>query len=93
MLQDCREKWAQMINSSVKIRESFAFAQLEAQILAVTKYCLAAYGSNLREQGGTDDDQCLADWHKLAWDVSRECRTFLVQNVLAPMTPACGSVC
>ena len=37
MLQDCREKRAQMIDGSVKIRKSFGFAHPEEQILAVAK--------------------------------------------------------
>ena len=45
--QDCREKRAQFIDSSVKIREGFRFAHPANQITAVEKYCTAAYGSNL----------------------------------------------
>ena len=39
MLQDCREKRAQYIDSSVKVREAFSFAHPYEQILATEKYC------------------------------------------------------
>ena len=87
MLQDCREKRAQMIDGSVKIRESFGFAHPSEQILAVAKYCSAAYGSNLWDLGSRESEMMTNAWrtgHKLAWDVPRHCRTFLVQTVLAP---------
>ena len=87
MLQDCREKRAMMIDSSVKIRESFSFAHPTEQILAVSKYCSAAYGSNLWDLGSREAQMFTNAWrtgHKLAWDVPRSCRTFLVQTVLAP---------
>ena len=87
MTQDCREKRAQLIDSSVKIRESFAFAHPTEQILAVSKYCSAAYGSNLWDLRSREANMFTNAWrttHKLAWDVPRHCRTFLVQTVLAP---------
>ena len=87
MAQDCREKRAQMIDSSVKVRESFDFAHPAEQILAVSKYCSAAYGSNLWDMGSREAEMLTNAWrtgHKLAWDVPRHCRTFLVQTVLAP---------
>ena len=83
MLQDCREKRARMIDSSVKIRESFSFAHPTEQILAVTKYCSAAYGSNLWDLGSREAQMFPNAWrtgHKLAWDVPRSCHTFLVQE-------------
>ena len=87
MSQDCREKRAQMIDSSVKIRESFDFAHPAEQILAVSKYCSAVYGSNLWDLGSREAEMLTNAWrtgHKLAWDVPRHCRTYLVQTVLAP---------
>ena len=54
MLQDCREKRAQMIDGPVKIRESFGFAHPEEQILAMAKYCSAGYGSNLWDLGSRE---------------------------------------
>ena len=87
MAQDCREKRAQLIDSSTKIREEFYFAHPAEQILAVAKYCSAAYGSNLWDLGSQEAIMLTNSWrtgHKLAWDVPRACRTFLVQSVLAP---------
>ena len=47
MAQDCREKRAQFIDTSVKVREAFFIAQPTEQILTTEKYCMSAYGSNL----------------------------------------------
>jgi hypothetical protein len=87
MVQDCREKCAQLIDSSVKIRESFAVAYPTEQILVVSKYCSSAHGSNLWALGSREAYMLTNAWrtgHKLAWDVPRHCRTFLVQTILAP---------
>jgi hypothetical protein len=87
MRQDCREKRAQLIDGSVKIREGFGFAHPAEQITAVAKYCSAAYGSNLWDLGSKEASMLTNAWrtgHKLAWGVPRACRTFLVQEVLAP---------
>ena len=54
MRQDCREKRAQFIDTSSKIREAFSFAHPSEQILAVEKYCTAVYGSNLWDLGGNE---------------------------------------
>ena len=91
MAQDCREKRAQLIDKSVKIREEFGFAHPAEQILAVAKYCSAAYGSNLWDLGGREVLMLTNAWrtgHKLAWDVPRACRTFLVESVLAAHVPS-----
>jgi hypothetical protein len=87
MLQDCREKRAVFIDSSVKIREGFAFAHPYDQITATERYCTAAYGSNLWDLGSREAIMLTNAWrtgHKLAWGVPRGCRTYLVQTVLAP---------
>ena len=47
MRQDCREKRAHFIDTSVKVREAFYFAHPHEQISATEKYCTALYGSNL----------------------------------------------
>ena len=47
MVQDCKEKRAQFIDSSVKIRECFFFAHPAEQIAAVEKYSTAAYLSHI----------------------------------------------
>ena len=87
MRQDCREKRAQFIDSSVKLREAFAFAHPYEQILATEKYCTALYGSNLWDLSSPEAKMVLAAWrtgHKVAWNVHRGCRSYLVQQVLAP---------
>ena len=56
------------------------------QILAVEKYCTAVYGSNLWDLGGEEAGMVVSAWrtgHKLAWDVPRNCHTYLVEEVLA----------
>ena len=91
MAQDCREKRAQLVDSSVKTRETFSFAHPAEQILAVAKYCSAAYGSSLWDLGSREALMLTNAWrtgHKLAWDVPRACRTFLVESVLAPHVPS-----
>ena len=83
---DCREKRAQFIDTSSRIREAFGFAHPCEQILAVEKYCTAVYGSNLWDLGGTEAGMMVSAWrtgHKLAWDVPRNCHTYLVEEVLA----------
>jgi hypothetical protein len=87
MVHDCREKRAQFIDTSIKIRESFGFAHPAEQITAVEKYCTAAYGSNLWDLASHETRMLVSAWktgHKLAWDVPRNCHTYLVEEVLAP---------
>ena len=87
MRQDCREKRAQFIDSSVKLREAFYFAYPHEEILATEKYCTSFYGSNLRDLASPEAEMVFAAWrtgHKLAWGVHRGCRSYLVQQVLAP---------
>ena len=87
MRQDCREKRAQFIDTSSKIRETFGFAHPSEQILAVEKYCTAVYGSNLWDLRGKEAGMLVSAWrtgHKLAWEVPRNCHTYLVEEVLAP---------
>ena len=51
------------------------------------KYCTTVYGSNLWDLGSLESCMMVNAWHtghKLAWDVPRGCRSYLVQEVLAP---------
>ena len=87
MQQDSKEKRAIFIDSSVKVREGFSFAHPFEQITAVEKYCTAVYGSNLWELGSNETNMLVNSWKtglKLAWGVTRACRTYLVETVLAP---------
>ena len=59
--------------------------------MAIEKYCTAAYGSNLWDLNSQEARMFLSAWktgHKLAWGVDRRCRTYLVQEVLAPHVPS-----
>ena len=76
----------QFIDTGVKIRESFGFAHPAEKILAVEKYCTSMYGSSLWDLGSQKGIMMVNAWrtgHKLAWDVPRGCRTYLVREVLA----------
>ena len=87
MKQDAREKRARFIDSSAKTREMFAFAHPLEQIAAIDKYCCSIYGSNIYTFRDKEFGMiCTAHkvGIKLAWGVNRACRTFLVQQVLAP---------
>ena len=80
-----------MIDSSVKIREEFGFAHPAKQIRVTSKYCSAAYGSNLWDLGSREPVMLTNAWrtgHKLAWNVLRVCRTYLVGSVLVPHVPS-----
>ena len=87
MRQDCREKRAQFIDSSVKLQEAFHFAHPHEHILATEKYCTTLYGSNLWDLSSPEAEMVFSAWrtgHKIAWNVHRGCRTYLMQQVLAP---------
>ena len=85
--QNCREKRAQLKDTSVKLRETFGFMHPAEIITATAKYCTAAYGSNHWDYSTQEFKMMCNAWttgHKLACNVPRACRTYLVQNVLAP---------
>ena len=87
MRQDAREKRAHFIDISVKTRESFSFAHQTEQQQAVEKYCCAVYGSNLWNFNDPEFSMVCNSWQtgvKLAWGVHRGCRSYLLQQVLAP---------
>ena len=87
MRQDAREKRAKFIDCSVKIRETFNFAHPAELIVATEKYCPSLYGSNLYDFKDEEFDMICGAWKtgvKLAWGVHRGCRTYLLQQVLAP---------
>ena len=91
MKHDAREKRAQFIDMSVKIRETFAFAHPAEQLEAISKYCTSIYGSNLYDFKDDEFNMICNSWRtgvKLAWGVDRGCRTYLVQQVLTPGMPS-----
>ena len=87
MNRDAVEKRAQFIDSSVKIRETFHFAHPNEQLQAIKKYCTSVYGSNLYDFNSNEFRMIASAWKtgvKLAWGAHWGCRTYLVQQVLAP---------
>ena len=87
MRQDCVEKRGRFIDESCKIRETFNFAHPEEKLAAVEKYCCSMYGSNLWDLRSREAEMVFNSWKtsvKLAFDVHRGCRTYLLQKVLAP---------
>ena len=88
LTQDCREKRAQFIDKSAKIRETFKFAHPTEQIFAVEKYCSSAiHGGNLWDLTSKEAQMMFGIWrtgHKLSWQVDRKCHTYLVQEALTP---------
>ena len=84
---DIRAKRAAFISASVDIRDTFSFAHPLEQLQAVQKYCTSMYGSNLWRLESDLAAQVHSAWVtgvKLAWEVPRATRSYLVQEVLAP---------
>ena len=53
----------------------------------IASLCTSAYGSNLWKLDSVEAEMMFSAWRtgiKLAWDVHRACRTYLLQQVLAP---------
>ena len=90
MTQDCREKRAQFIDSSVKVKEMFGFAHPVEVMSAVEKYCTSWYGCNIWRLDSAAVESLISSWRtciKLAWNVNRGCRSYLVDHVLVPNIP------
>ena len=90
MTQDSREKYAEFVDRSVKLRETFRFAHPSEQIAALDKYCSSAYSSCLWDLSCAESQKYFSAWNtalKLSWDVPRACRTYIVQQVLSPDIP------
>ena len=87
MEYDTRVKKAQFISNSLEIRELFSFASPVEILRALKVYTCTFYGSNLWELGGSMSEQVYNAWGigiRLAWDVPRATRSYLVDNVLCP---------
>ena len=85
--KDIRVKRAKFIDLISKIREDFHFAHPLDIINAVEIYETAFYGSSLWNLNTREVDMLINSWktgHRLAWGVSRACRSYLVNQVLAP---------
>ena len=87
MSQDCVEKRAAFIDSSVKVKESFHFAHPMEKISAVQKYNTSFYDSSLWRLRSQEVEGIYASWRthiKLSWDLPRNCHSFFIPHVLAP---------
>ena len=87
---DANIKRAQFIECSVKIQESFGFAQPNEILQAIHTYAGHWYGSMLWDLFGEKAGQIYRSWStavKLTWDVPRSTHTFLVHGLLAPHLP------
>ena len=62
MRQDAREKRARLIDSHVKIRETFSFAHPEEQLKDAEKYCMSLYGSNLYDFNDKEFEMICSAW-------------------------------
>ena len=87
---DANVKRAQFIDESVKIQETFGFAQPNEILEAIQTYAGHWYGSMLWDLFGEKAGQLYRSWRttvKVTWDVPRSTHTFLVDNLLAPHLP------
>ena len=86
MESDTRQKLAEYIDKSVKIRETFFFAHPVEKIEATERYCSSLFGSVLWNLDSDASRSVYSAWKigvKLAWEVDRRCHTYLLQSVLA----------
>ena len=63
MEQDGREKLAEFIDSTVKVRETFSFAHPIEKITAIEKYCTSAYASSLWDMMGPAANSYFSAWN------------------------------
>ena len=88
---DIRTRKARFIGDSTDVREMFSFAQPNQIITAVKTYCCSMHNcmtwplySDMARQFYNCWNTCV----KLAWDVDRGTKTFLVENLLAGGLPS-----
>ena len=87
MDQDCREKRAEFIGSSAKVREMFSFAHPSKVITAIDNYCSHWYRSSILCLQSSAVESICASWRtsvKLTWNIDRACDGYFVHHVLAP---------
>ena len=85
MEHDAHVKRAIFIDKSVELRESLSFASPVEILSAMKVYCCSFYGCMLWDLGGDGASQVFNSWTtgvKLAWNVPRGTRSYLVQQVL-----------
>ena len=82
MESDTRQKLAEYIDKSVKIRETFFFAHPVEKIEATERYCSSLFGSVLWNLDSDAARSVYSAWKtgvKLAWEVDRRCHTYLLK--------------
>ena len=85
MEHDAHVKRAIFIDKSVELRESLSFASPVEILSAMKVYCCSFYGCMLWDLGGDGANKVFNSWTtgvKLAWNVPRGTRSYLVQQVL-----------
>ena len=83
---DANMKRGQFIDNSVKIQETFSFANPPELLQAVQTYAGHWYGAMLWDLYGEKAGQLYRSWNtsvKVAWDVPRATHTYLVDNLLS----------
>ena len=83
---DANMKRGQFIDNSVKIQETFSFANPPELLQAVQTYAGHWYGAMLWDLYGEKCGQLCRSWNtsvKVAWDVPRATHTYLVDNLLS----------
>ena len=88
MRLDMETKRAEFISKTVDIRDTFDFASLVEVLAACNVYCSDYYGTlaawDLETEKAASFFNAWTTNVKLAWDVPRGTRTYLLQQVLAP---------
>ena len=85
MEHDADVKRAVFISSSMEVRNTFRFASPVEILTALKVYCSSFYGCMLWDLNGEGAKKVYNSWTtavKLAWNVPRATRTFLVQSLL-----------
>ena len=88
---DCSIARAQFIGQSNEILNMFEFAEPNQTLNAVQIYCCAWYGSCLWNLYGENAGKAYRSWSatiKMAHNLPRQCRTFIVENYLAGSLPS-----
>ena len=87
---DIRCKKANFISSSTDLSEAFSFAHPSQVLTAVNVYAGHFYGSMLWDLASEAAGQVFRCWNtcvKLAWNVPRWTKNYLVDNLLSGTTP------
>ena len=88
---DCSITRAQFIGQSNEILNMFKFAEPTQVLTAVQIYCCAWYGSCLWNLYGEAAGKAYRSWSatiKMAYDLPRQCRSFIVDHYLAGSLPS-----